>query len=117
MPVIFRIISGAFLMVRHPFNQRTNEKSKDLQKSSLDINIKSLRSSSLSFLRYLYVRSLLGKKEYFSFFIQKSFRTHISMDYVFPTVFSKDFVFGFQATAFLQLEVLPTSPSGSDASL
>lgn len=39
------------------------------------------------------------------------------MEYVFPTVFSKDFVFGFQATAFLQLEVLPMSPPGSDASL
>lgn len=39
------------------------------------------------------------------------------MEYVFPTVFSKDFVFGFQATAFLQLEVLPMSPPGSYASL
>lgn len=39
------------------------------------------------------------------------------MEYVFPTMFSKDFVFGFQAIAFLQLEVLPASPPGSCASL
>lgn len=44
----------------------------------------------------------------FSLFIWKTFRTHISMEYIFPTTLSKDF--GIQATAFLQLEVSPMRP-------
>lgn len=34
------------------------------------------------------------------------------MDYVFPTMFSKNFVFGSQAAAFLQLEVSPNGSPG-----
>lgn len=45
-------------------------------------------------------------------FHMEKFRTCISTEYVFPTIFSRASVFGLQAAAFLQPDVSPVSPPG-----
>lgn len=92
----------------HSFNQRTNWNFKGSERLNLNLNLKYLRIYFASFLSCLYPRTLLGRKKYFYFFMWKNFRTDISMGFVIPTTFSKNF--GSQAVGFLQPEVSPVGP-------
>lgn len=98
------ILAGACFLLSQSFDRRTELEVQGFIQWNLNLHWKYFNYSFLSFISSLYYRPLLGGKRHFYFLILKSVRTQISMASVFPAVFSKSFVTGVSAVAFLQLK-------------